>query len=336
MSKKTNITKPDAELMELIIKSGSLNKAEALAAQQQLAMALQEPLRAGILVGDIVRNVYEARPMPAGAAVEFPLDLLAPGEEDEHVAYTNPGAGRIAERNVEGDYVQVPTYSITSAIDWLLRFAREGRYDVVARAMQVLEAGFVKKINDDGWHTVVSAGADRNILVYDSDASAGQFTKRLVSLMKVLMVRNGGGNTASIRRGKLTDIFVSHESIEDIRNWGVDQVDDTTRREFYTMGDEEGVRIFNVNLRPLDELGEGQEFQLFFLNQLAASLASTDVELVIGLDMGANDSFLMPIKQEVTIFEDDNLHRQQRAGFYGWAELGFAVLDSRRVILGSY
>ena len=67
--------------------------------------------------------------------------------------------------------------------------------------MQVLEASFVKKINDNGWHTMLTAGADRNILVFDGDASAGQFTKRLVSLMKVIMRRNGGGNTgSSVRR----------------------------------------------------------------------------------------------------------------------------------------
>jgi len=49
-----------------------------------------------------------------------------------------------------------------------------------------------------------------------------------------------------------------------------------------------------------------------------------------------NDSFIMPVKQEVQIFEDDTLHRHQRAGFYGWAELGFAVLDNRRILLGSF
>jgi hypothetical protein len=43
----------------------------------------------------------------------------------------------------------------------------------------------------------------------------------------------------------------------------------------------------------------------------------------------------MPIRQEVQIFEDETLHRQKRAGFYGWAELGFAVLDNRRVLVGA-
>jgi hypothetical protein len=199
-----------------------------------------------------------------------------------------------------------------------------------------LEASFVKKINDDGWNTLLTAGADRNILVFDADATAGQFTKRLVSLLKSVMVRNGGGNTGSIRRAKLTDIFLSPEALEDIRSWGVDQVDEVTRREIYTAADGTINRIFGVNLQDLTEFGEGQEYQAFFTSTLGGSLATGDLELVVGMDMLNNDSFLMPVKQDVTIFEDPALHRQQRAGFYGWAELGFACLDNRRILLGSF
>jgi hypothetical protein len=335
MADKVRLTKPEQHVIDMIIRSGDLDTSVAFPAQHELAKALEMPLRQGVLVGDVVTSIFESLPMAPGTSVEFPLDLLAPGDEDQFVAYTNPGNGRIAERQVEGDYVQVPTYGIASSIDWLLRYAREARWDIVGRAMQVLEASFVKKINDDGWHTLLTAGADRNILVFDADATAGQFTKRLVSLMKSVMVRNGGGNTGSIRRSKLTDLFLSPEALEDIRNWGVDQVDDTTRREIYTAADGTINRIFGVNLQDLVEFGEAQEYQTFFTSQLGGSLATGDLELVVGMDMSINDSFLMPVKQPVTIFEDPTLHRQQRAGVYGWAELGFAVLDNRRILLGS-
>lgn len=328
----------DARVIELWKKSGDFDREVAMAAQRELAIALTTPLRQGILVGDVVRKIFEPMVMAPGATIEFPLDLLAPGEEDDFVAFTNPGNGRIPERQVEGDYVMVPTYGVTSAIDWLLRYAREANWYVVGRAMQVLGAGFVKKINDDGWHTLLSAGADRNILVYDADATAGQFTKRLVSLGKTIMRRNGGGNTGSIRRSKLTDMFVSPEAVEDVRNWGLDQIDEVTRREIYVASDEAPVltKVFGIYLHDLDELGEGQEYQSFFTGQLSGSLQASDAELAVGLDMSSNDSFLMPIKQEVSIFEDPALHRQQRAGFYGWAEMGFAVLDNRRVLLFSF
>ena len=191
-------------------------------------------------------------------------------------------------------------------------------------------------MNDDGWHTLVSAGADRNVMIYDADATGGQFSKRLVSLMKVIMRRNGGGNSTSIDRGELTDLYLSPEGHEDIRNWGVDEVDPVTRRELIVSDGGLMVRIFNVNLHVLDELGEGQEYENYYQNDLSGSLPTGKKEIVVGLDLRNLDSFVMPVRAPVEIFEDDTLHRQRRAGLYGWAEHGFAALDTRRVLLGAF
>ena len=307
-----------------------------MGATAELAKALEIPLRKGVMSGDILDGVYEAVRLAPGASAEFPLDFLAPGTESDFVAYTIPNHGRIPERHVEGDYVMVPTYDVGASIDFLLKYARDARWDVVGRAMDVLQGQFTKKMNDDGWHTIISAGVDRNILVYDADASAGYFSKRLVSLMKTIMRRNGGGNSSSINRGQLTDLYLSPEGLEDIRNWGVDEVDDITRRELITREGGLLTRIFQVNLHDLDELGEGQEYQNYYSTDLGGTLPGSKKEIVVGLDLASNDSFVMPVRQEVQIFEDDTLHRQKRAGMYGWAEHGFAVLDNRRVLLGAF
>jgi hypothetical protein len=330
-----NVFNPTPELTDLLVKSGSQNREVSLAASAEFAKALELPLRQGLLSGDILNGIFEPIQLAPGATPEFPLDFLAPGTERDFVAYTIPNHGYIPERHVEGDYVMVPTYDIGASIDYLLKYARDARWDVIGRAMEVLEGSFVKKMNDDGWHTLLAAGVDRNVVVYDSDASAGQFTKRLVSLMKTVMRRNGGGNSASNNRGMLTDLYVSPEAMEDIRNWGLDQVDELTRREIYTAADGSVNRVFGVNLHDLDELGEGQEYELFFEDVIGASLPTGDSEIVVGLDQRKNDSFIMPIREQVQIFEDETLHRQKRAGFYGWGEQGFAVLDNRRVLLGS-
>lgn len=327
---------PTPEMTELLVKSGSMNREESVAATRQLAVALQTPLRQGVMSGDITGNIFERVMLEPAAAPEFPLDFLAPGTEKDYIAYTIPNHGRIPEKNIEGDYVMVPTFEVGDSIDWTLKYARDARWDVVRRAMQVLNSSFVKKINDDAWHTLIAAAVDRNIVVYDADASAGQFTKRLVSLMKVIMRRNGGGNSTSVNRGVLTDLYISPEAQEDIRNWGVDQIDEITRRQIFQA--EEGVlnRIFGVNLHDLDELGEGQEYQLYFTNELSGTMGASDVEIVVGLDLSKDDSFVMPVREEVQVFEDyDNLHRQRRAGLYAWAEHGFGCLDNRRVVLGS-
>jgi hypothetical protein len=326
---------PTPEMIAILVQSGSPKREESLAAVHELAIALETPLRKGVMSGDITGNIYERIRLDPGVAPEFPLDFVAPGTEKNYIAYTIPNHGRIPERNVEGDYVMIPTYEIGCSIDWLLKYARDARWDIVGRAMQVLEASFTKKINDDAWHTLLAAGVDRNIVVYDSAASAAQFTKRLVSLMKTVMRRNGGGNSTSVNRGKLTDLYTSPEAMEDIRDWGVDQVDEVTRREIFVAEDGAINRIFSVNLHDIDELGEDQEYQLFFTNDLSGSVASGDVEIVVGLDQRTSDSFVMPVREDVKVWEDDNLHRQRRAGVYGWGEFGFGILDNRRIILGS-
>lgn len=326
---------PTPEVTDLLVRSGSPNREVALAANREFAKALELPLRQGLLSGNILDNIFEPIQLAQSATPEFPLDFIAPGTEKDFVAYTVPNHGYIPERHVESDYVMVPTYDIGASIDYLLKYARDARWDVVGRAMEVLEASFVKKMNDDGWHTLLAAAVDRNIVVFDSDANANQFTKRLVSLMKTVMRRNGGGNSASTNRGILTDLYVSPEAMEDIRNWGIDIVDEITRREIYTAADGTLNRIFGINLHDRDELGIGQEYQLFYSNTLSGALPGGKAEVVVGLDLRKRDSFIMPVRQEVQIFEDDTLHRQKRAGFYGWAEQGFAVLDNRRVLLGA-
>lgn len=331
---KLNLTDPGPKMKELLVLSGSNHAAAAAEATFQIAKALETPLRKGLLAGDLVGGIYQRQTFEPGQTVEWPLDFVAPGTQKDFTAWTMPNHGHIPEFTVEGDYVQVPTYTIGASIDWLIRYSRNARWDVAGRAAGVMESMITKKINDDGWHTLLAAAADRNIVVFDSDAGSGQFTKRLVSLGKVIMRRNGGGNSSTINRKKLTDLFTSPESVEDIRNWGVDIVDEFTRRDIFLSGDgsDKIMRIFGVNLHDVDELGEQQEYQNFFLNQIGGSL-SGKLELAVGLDLEANDSFLMPIRQELEAFNDPTFHRNGRVGIYCNMELGFAVLDNRNLIL---
>ncbi len=324
------------EMKALLARASSDNPAVAQLAGAELAVALRGPLRQALFAGDIITNIFQPMDFTDGTSPEFDLDPIAPGMQKDFVAYTIPNQGRIPERHIEGDYVQVPAYDVGNSIDWLLKYTQNGRTDRVQRAMKVLRAGFTKKLNDDGWHTILAAGYDRGVVAFDGDAGSGQFTKRLISLMSTLMNRGSGGNSATPGRGRLTDIYLSPEAMEDMRNWGVDIIDEVTRNKIFNAGDDVLTRIFGVNLNRLDELGEGQEYQQFYLNALGGSIQSSDLELVVGLDLtDRGDTFVMPVVKEPEIFADPTLHRQRRQGFYGWMTQGFAILDNRKVILGS-
>lgn len=324
------------EMKELLVRSASPNRAEAEEASRKIAMAIELPLRQGIMSGDILQGIFEGITLEPGVSPEMPLDLLSPGDEDKFVAYAVPNQGRIPEREVRSDFVTVPTYEIGNAITWLLKYAKNARWDVLRRAMEVFEAGFVKKMNDDGFHTLLAAAVDRNIVVYDAGATAGQFTKRIISLLKTTMRRNGGGNSTSMNRRVLTDLFVSPEAIEDMRNWNVDQVDEISRRELYVAADGTINRVFGINLRDIDELGVGQVYQTYFETTLGGSMGPSDLEIVLGLDLSRNGAFVMPNRGPVEVNPYITLREQRKDGVYGTAEVGFGVLDTRYVVLGSF
>lgn len=112
MSANTKSFQATPELTNLLVRSGSMIKEEALAANAEFAKALELPLRQGILNGNILDNIFEPIVLAQSATPEFPLDFIAPGTEKDFVAYTIPNHGYIPERHVEGDYVMVPTLSL--------------------------------------------------------------------------------------------------------------------------------------------------------------------------------------------------------------------------------
>jgi hypothetical protein len=332
---KKKIFTPNDRQKQLLRMTASEKENEMLEARRALAQALEGAFRAAVLADDTLDGIYERVPLAAGADSRFPLHFLAPGEEDDRVAFVMPKEGAIPQRFIEGDELYVPTYVVANSIDWPLRYARDARWDVVQDALDVFRYGFVRRFNDDGWHTVIQA-AVTNGRVVDSAATAGVLTKRLITNLQTGIKRLTGG-----RLSKVTDLYLSPEALADIRNWAEAEIDQTTRREVFVGPEPGGLpRIFNIALHELQELGVGQAYQTYIEatdggNQ--AAWFSTDEEFVIALDLQrrANYPFKMPIREDVRVFDDPQLHRSARAGVYGWAEVGFAVLDARYSLIGT-
>lgn len=337
MSDNLQEAKAKKEFMNLFKRTGDVRREVAIEAQDLFAKAVQGQIRKALLDGDNTQGIFATEIQDEFADPEYPVDLLAPGEEDQYVAYVGVPGNRIPERYIEAEYVKVPSFQIQSSIDMLMRTARNPNLNALTRALQILQGGFQKKINMDSWHTLLLAGADRNIIAYDADAAQGQLTKRAISIMKVLVQRNGGGNTFSQDQRSLTDIFLSVEGIEDVRNWGLDQIDDMSRHEIFIAqdGSNKITRIFGVNLHPMVEFGENQPYQDYFVNNLSGDM-DTDVELMVGIDMNHRLDFVNPVTQDVEIFSDPEFHRRQAISYYGWYSSGYGVLDNRSIILGTF
>lgn len=333
--------------LQLLRDMASSDKRKAEAARQAFAAELVAPLRRGIFDADNLGDIYVPQVIPMGSTASYPLDFVRPGEEDLYTAYTLAEQGRLPERRVEASEINVPTFKIGNSIDWDIKFMKEARWDVVKRAMQVFEAGFVRKINSDGWRTVLAAGADRGLLVEASGLavltgatspistppSPGIFTKELVSRLHTAMTRGAGGNGNA---GRLTDLYLSLEAMECVRAWDANRVDEFTRREIFVSKDKGLAQVYGVILHPMTEFGIGQEYQDFLVNVLSLGLPVNTAEFCVGLDLSQKDSFVMPIKEELEVYDDEALVRFQRMGVFGWMRHGFACLDNRRVLLGAF
>jgi len=315
-------------------------------AQKAFAAELTAPIRKAIFDEDTTAGIFERDVLAPGATPNYPMDFVKPGDEDEFVAFTLPKTGKIPERHVEGDELWVPTFRVGNAIDWDIRYMQHARFDVVRRAIEVYKAGYVRKNNSDAWRTILSAASDRGMIVAASGAAPftgnaslavpstdGVFTKELIARARTAMTRGAGGNGNA---GKLTDVYLSMEAMEDVRAWGTSEVDEFTRREIIKSGDSQLAEVYGVVLHPMTEFGEGQEYQNYLTNTLGATLPDRTLEWAIGLDLSTMDSFVSPVAQELMTFEDPALYRRQKMGIFGWLEHGYAVLDARRVLLMAF
>ena len=184
-----------------------------------------------------------------------------------------------------------------------------------------------------------------------ASTGAGYLSKELINKMMVGFKRIGR---------TLTDLYVAPEDAADIREWTDTDIDPVTRREIFQaagMG-----KIWNVTLHEIQHLGAtglyningstasygkfsatltngAEEYNAYTLDNANVTNADGTIDTlgetqVIGFDLTVNDSLVMPIRKEYEAHDDPTLLRVQKQGFFGWAELGFACLDSRMLGLG--
>lgn len=335
----------DQKLNEILRATASADVVERSKALTQFLKAISVPVREGVFDGDTTAGIFNEETLPAGVSPEYPVDFIAPGTEGEFRAFTNPGKGKPPALVVSGDKLTLSDIGNIFRVEYDLHYARNARWNVVARLTEAFMAGFVKKRNDDCWHTILASMADRGMTVFDIAANAGQFTRKLFSLGKCSMARNSGGNSTAVKRGRLTNIWMSCEGIESILSWNLDQVPETVRSQMYSMsgGDNQVIEVLGVKIQEMFELGVNQEYQNYYVNRLGGALVpagsghtAADVEIAVGLDLTNRDAFVRAITQSMEIAEDPQLYFQQRGGFQGSSRYAVGVLDSRRGLSFSF
>ena len=331
--------------------------ASSTEARKAVAQALSVPVLQAVKDGSVARQLFAVEQLEPGAQASYPIadDIEAP-------VWTLPRVGAVPQNFIElaGEELYVPFFTIATSMDWSLRAALDGRINVAQRAMKAAARAVVDYEEEAAWRLLAPAATTKfpgkgllkprpaPIVEVGGALAAGFLSKELINKMMVRMKRN---------RRVLTDCYVAPEDMADIREWSDSQVDDASRREIFVQGGRDA--IFGVKLHEIHQLGatgryninsndsEGGIFKVsatgYFNDYKPTNANKVDADLnlvdagetqVYGFDLTANDSLVMPIKQELQFFEDPSLHREQKAGFYGWEQIGLAVLDSRMLVMG--
>jgi len=346
------------EMQSLFAETANVHTPEGMAAYRAFAAALTTPILQKIELESIMRSMFAVERLAPGAQAVYPV-----AEDFEIPVWVLPGLGYVAQNFIEGigEEVYVPTFTIDAAADWKITYARDSRIDIAQRAAARAAKDLANYEEECGWRVIMPAATSsftgkgllgsRPAPIYEiqpSSTGAGYLSKELLNKMIVGFKRIGR---------TLTDLYVSPEDAADIREWTDTDIDPVTRREIFQaagMGS-----IWNVSLHEIQHLGatglyningnssaygkfiadSSEEYNAYTLENPNVTAADGTISTlgetqVLGFDMSTNDSLVMPIRKDYEAHDDPTLLRVQKQGFFGWAELGFACLDSRMLGLG--
>lgn len=326
-------------------------------ARKAVAQAISTPILQLVRDASLARQLFAVEELEEGAQASYPI-----ADDFEAPVWILPKIGYVPQNYIEapGEEVYVPVFTIGTSFDWSLKYARDGRIDIAQRAMRNAARTIIDYEEESAWRLLAPAATSAfpgkgllgprpaPIVEINGGPAAGFLSKELMNQMMIKMERN---------RRTLTDVYVAPEDMGDIREWGDQQVDDTTRREIWIGSGTSS--IYGVRLHKVHQLGATGRYNINSNDSAAgifrvggggkfndyqptnANKVDADGNLVLagetqiyGFDLTSNDSLVMPIKQDLEFWDDQNLHREQKQGFYGWEELGMAVLDTRMIVMG--
>ncbi|MNS33481.1 Phage capsid family protein [compost metagenome] len=257
------------------------------------AASLSVPLFQAIEPQTSVRDIFYVDPIPAGALAEYPIDL-----DDIETAIVMPRLGAVPQNLVVGDSLIVPTFEVANGVEWKLSFVRDGRFNIVERALQKLAKSFVEMEEKAGWDTIRGAIDASNTLTHSETSLSKSLFNDMITEM------NAEGLKPEV-------IYVSPRRAKDIREWTSTTIDPVTQREIFQAG---GIAsIWNVQLRELRTLSDNEVY-LFDTSRLG----------------------VMPIRQQLTTYDDPTAIKKLRAGALAWEEIGFAIIDKRGVLKAGF
>jgi len=354
------ITLKNTPEQEALVKAmGSSNSAEAREAQEAFAAFLGPVVAQVINQAATAGAVYVDAPYDADDNPSFPLDLYY-NESDNYfsVISQNIAGGLPTSQDVfAGQELKIAPYRLDSAVSFLKKYARRGRLDVLAKAVERMAQEVLVKQERNAWAVILKAAAD-GVTNSDQHAFALGGTSFQLNDLNLMMTRMRRINSSfaqgtpadGFSRG-ITDLFISPEVMEDVRAFSYNAVGgetagatatdlpNTVRDEIYRAAG--AGNLFGVNLVEIMELGPNRKYVNLMetLDPTLMDNPTTSDDIIVGID-ASKGAFVRAIATQdnstFTALADDQFSaRSEKLGFYGHLEEGRVCVDTRAVVVGA-
>ena len=256
-----------------------------------------------------VRSIFKVDKLN-GLQPSYPIDW-----DYTRVAILASSLGGSPHFLVTGDEISIPTFEIRSSVDFLMKYARDGRYNVGEDATKKLLDGIVAKEEYAGWRTLKAVFSGVNITGNNSQriftgglGSAGNlFNSFSLSGLNLMLTR------LETAQRKMTDVFLTPLRNSNVRGWITPDIDYYTQREIYKLAGAPDGRVYNTALHVIHDttnlINDGEVF---------------------GFDV--TNLGKMPIVQEVQTAEDPAMIREWKVGLLAREEIGFGVFDPWAIV----
>jgi len=346
------------EQVELIKAMGSKSASTSREAQEAFAAFIGPVVQQVLLQAGTAPSVYTDAPYDEDDSPSFPLDLYYDERSvDNHITvFSQSIAGGLPSSQVVGmQELKIATYTLDSAVSFLKKYARRGRLDIAAKAIERMAQEVLVKQERNAWAVVLKALANGST---GGNAHALQVTgtttftlnhlNQLMTRMKRINESFAGGTPAASYSNGITDLYMSPEVMEDIRAFAYNAVGGSSagatvtdlpagvREEIYRSAG--ASTIYGVSLNELNELGIGKKYNVLYDSFAGAPFDGSTDDLIVGLD-NSKGAFIRPVAQQSETggtfnaqADDQFAQRSEKVGFFGKVEEGRVCLDARAVV----
>jgi hypothetical protein len=271
--------------------------------RQEFAESWAAMINEVLPVETTVRTIYQVEAVPAGAVPVYTNDVQ-PIE-----AWYLPKFGQAPQNIVEIDEVTVPTFELTSNVEYKIRDAKHGRINIAERSMMRLQEAMVTFEETAGW-AVISAAATTARTITCSGVAALSAAAASAGLAKIV-VDAAFEKMETNRDYQVTDIYVGVDAMYDIRAWTQTVIDPVTQRELFVNAGIPSIYGAQIHL-------------VHFL--------TTGTAYFLDCRPTAHCLGYMPIRDELQTWDNPAAIEHFRVGVVAYEEVGFTVMDNKNIV----